>query len=127
MDHLLVEWRGLPGRWEPFPDLFRRLIGGDWWYEISEERGGQAPAEPTGEVIEPLSLGEQVAPGVEAARTEQQQAWCRHLAAGGSWWAAPKQAHADAQTRGDCHRLSLRGVAANLTGSEPAGTAALMG
>ncbi len=39
MDHLLVEWRGLPGCWEPFPDLFRRLIGSDWWDEISEERG----------------------------------------------------------------------------------------
>ena len=39
MDHLLVEWRGLPGCWEPFPDLFRRLIGDDWWDEISEERG----------------------------------------------------------------------------------------
>ena len=39
MDHLLVEWRGLPGCWEPFPDLFRRLIGGDWWDEISEECG----------------------------------------------------------------------------------------
>jgi hypothetical protein len=80
---------------------------------------GQAPAEPTGEVIEPLSLGEQVAPGVEAARTEQQQAWCRHLAAGGSWWAAPEQTHADAQTRGDCQRLSLLGKGANPTGCEP--------
>ena len=34
-----ARWSTMRGCWEPFPDLFRRLVGGDWWYEISEERG----------------------------------------------------------------------------------------
>ena len=31
-------WTGAPGAWEPFPDLWERLIGGDWWEPITEER-----------------------------------------------------------------------------------------
>jgi hypothetical protein len=31
-------WNGYRGRWEPFPDLWLRLIGGDWWDRIEEDR-----------------------------------------------------------------------------------------
>ncbi|MEB3361212.1 MAG: hypothetical protein VKI42_03695 [Synechococcaceae cyanobacterium] len=31
-------WSSLRGAWEPFPDLFERLMGGDWWEQIPEER-----------------------------------------------------------------------------------------
>jgi hypothetical protein len=31
-------WTGSPGAWEPFPDLWERLMGGDWWEPITEER-----------------------------------------------------------------------------------------
>ncbi|CAK6690134.1 hypothetical protein [Synechococcus sp. CBW1107] len=31
-------WNGMVGVWQPFPDLWERLIGGDWWDRISEER-----------------------------------------------------------------------------------------
>ena len=31
-------WTGSPGTWELFSDLWERLMGGDWWEPITEER-----------------------------------------------------------------------------------------
>lgn len=43
-------WSGVSGTWEPFPDLWGRLISSDWWDRIDEQRarGYFGPAFPTG-------------------------------------------------------------------------------
>jgi hypothetical protein len=54
-------WTGAPGAWEPFPDLWERLIGGDWWDRISEERARRyfdAEAFAGGAIQEPLPEAE---------------------------------------------------------------------
>jgi hypothetical protein len=50
-------WNRIRRVWEPFPDLFLRLIGGDWWDQIPEQRGRQyfdAEAFAGGPIQEPL-------------------------------------------------------------------------
>jgi len=52
-----ARWGGIRGAWEPFPDLFERLMGGDWWDQISEQRARQyfdAAAFAGGPIEEPL-------------------------------------------------------------------------
>jgi hypothetical protein len=34
-------WGGICGAWEPLPDLFERLMGGDWWDQIPEHHARQ--------------------------------------------------------------------------------------
>ena len=54
-------WSGLRGAWEPFPDLFARLMGGDWWDQIPEQRARQyfdAAAFDGGPIEEPLPPAE---------------------------------------------------------------------
>jgi hypothetical protein len=48
-------WRGIRCAWEPFPDLFERLPGGDWWEQITEQRARRHvdPAAFAGGAIEP--------------------------------------------------------------------------
>ena len=33
-----ARWSHQRSCWEPFPDIIERLIGGDWWLEIPEQR-----------------------------------------------------------------------------------------
>jgi hypothetical protein len=50
-------WTAVRGAWQPFPDLWGRLIGGDWWDRIHEERARRyfdAEAFDGGEIQEPL-------------------------------------------------------------------------
>ncbi|MCT0199320.1 hypothetical protein KQ313_06475 [Synechococcus sp. CS-1325] len=50
-------WAVVRGAWQPFPDLWGRLIGGDWWDRIHEERARRcfdAEAFAGGEILEPL-------------------------------------------------------------------------
>ncbi|MFM7676000.1 MAG: hypothetical protein ACKO5F_10550 [Synechococcus sp.] len=50
-------WNCVRGAWEPFPDLWGRLIGGDWWDGIPEERARRyfdAEAFAGGAIQEPL-------------------------------------------------------------------------
>lgn len=52
-----ARWVGIRGAWEPFPDLFERLMGGDWWDQIPEQRARQyfdAAAFDGGPIEEPL-------------------------------------------------------------------------
>jgi hypothetical protein len=52
-----ARWVGIRGDWEPFPDLFERLMGGDWWDRIPEERARQyfdAAAFAGGPIEDPL-------------------------------------------------------------------------
>jgi len=54
-------WNFVRGAWQPFPDLWGRLIGGDWWDRISEERARRyfdAEAFAGGEIQEPLPEAE---------------------------------------------------------------------
>ena len=57
-------WTGSPGAWEPFPDLWERLMGGDWWEPITEERAllyFDAEAFSRGEVQKALPAAEKEA------------------------------------------------------------------
>jgi hypothetical protein len=50
-------WCGIRGAWEPFPDLFERLMGGDWWDQIPEQRARRyfdAAAFAGGPLVDPL-------------------------------------------------------------------------
>jgi hypothetical protein len=50
-------WNDVRGAWEPFPGLWGRLIGGDWWDRIHEERARRyfdTEAFDGGEIQEPL-------------------------------------------------------------------------
>lgn len=50
-------WNLVRGVWEPFPDLWGRLMGGDWWDGIAEERARcyfDAEAFAGGEIQQPL-------------------------------------------------------------------------
>jgi hypothetical protein len=54
-------WNGIRGAWEPFPDLFERLMGGDWWDQIPEQRARQyfdAAAFEAGPIEDPLPAEE---------------------------------------------------------------------
>jgi hypothetical protein len=54
-------WRTVRAAWEPFPDLWGRLIGDDWWDRIPEERARRyfgADAFAGGEIQAPLPEAE---------------------------------------------------------------------
>ena len=54
-------WNTIRGAWQPFPDLWGRLIGGDWWDRIHEERGRRyfdPEAFNGGEIQQPLPQAE---------------------------------------------------------------------
>ncbi len=71
-------WNGIRGAWEPFPALWERLIGGDWWEAIHEERARRhfdAEAFAGGEIQQPLPEAEmdRLIAAFQARRQEQEQ------------------------------------------------------